>query len=525
MEPPGAGGIIERVESEDGSMIHRAILLRVGAMTCLCTVLHSPQAGAQTPEPLAYPDLPASHEVSDHVEHRLAPRPTAIDTSVPILPTQPDIIGFRIGNFQPTSWQQDLYSGSFTASENSHFRFDIKFKGRVNPPGPVTESVHNPTLYGPNPLLGNVEFNVDTANTGAELDRPQDCHLGVYSRFGCRKASLQQRNPRNYDQATAYLGANPDAAYTGTDFVLNLNGSLLNSSVPIEGDQNGNGLFDNGETWVLTGSFFCRANGYEIPEFWSGGYDGRYCPETKVRFSHNATQDTTEVSFVYPLKNLVDPINPDTGENFDFDAATDNSVEEALLALALAAQSLSGVMEDYVIEDWQTQNPYSHLNSSLWAVHTAVGTTYALAPADHEKMVWTDFLPKRLPGDLNGDGLINDVDANQFAQFRSGDYNLDGVINGADVGEGAIFVPHGGGRLEILEFPRQFSIYDKNYDGFVDHKDHPRFSLDHLDLFFSAYQGPGQPPAPDLYYWDANHDNAVDLRDVQALQIQFSRLP
>ncbi len=220
-------------KSKQATTTSRLDVIRLGVLTVV-TLLAASSLFAATPEPLAYPDLPETLEQTDMVEFKFGPRRTALNTGPALLDSRPDIISVRVGNY-------DLAGQQWTLSDHSHFRYDLKVKGFVNPPGPVSESTHNPALYGPDPIFAFVEFDIDNnAHSGAENDHPQDAYLTVFSRFGARTPLKTDRNPLNYSDTFNTILNTPTAGYTGSDFVFTLNGSYVTTIVGDDGD----GLFE-----------------------------------------------------------------------------------------------------------------------------------------------------------------------------------------------------------------------------------------------------------------------------------------
>ncbi len=212
-----------------------------------------------------------------------------------------------------------------------------------------------------------------------------------------------------------------------------------------------------------------------------------------------------------------------TLENFDSNAATDNSIEEALIALVIVAPNIPGTVPELpVILDWTNQqNIYAFLNSSVWGVRTSVATSYALDPTGAEKKVWTDYLPKTLPGDLDGDLQLTSSDVTLYNGFLTGDYNLDGVVNGQDDVEASGTLEVIDGVLRVVSFPLNFSSVDKNYDGVIDRRDHPFYSRFTVDEFIACLLGPGVSVPLECDFADTNADGVVDGRDIQAWQIEL----
>src|SRR5262249_28621501 len=107
------------------------------------------------------------------------------------LHAKPDLVGYQIGRWQPTNVANDLYIGSWSAT-GQFVRVDIGFSGLINPPGPVgiTSPAYAPYLYGPNPVLGFIEFDLDhDTSTGGETSAPGLRYLANVARFGGKPAT------------------------------------------------------------------------------------------------------------------------------------------------------------------------------------------------------------------------------------------------------------------------------------------------------------------------------------------------
>ena len=105
----------------------------------------------------------------------------------------PDIVSYRIGMWVPTDPQGNSFDGEWSP-ESDILRLDIVFDGLVNPPGTLCcEHPFDPFVYGPNPVFGYIEIDMDdSVNTGGELYKshggklhnPHLRYLGNAARFG-----------------------------------------------------------------------------------------------------------------------------------------------------------------------------------------------------------------------------------------------------------------------------------------------------------------------------------------------------
>ena len=233
---------------------------------------------------------------------------------------------------------------------------ELVFDGLLNPPGPMT-AVYAPHLYGPNPLFGFVEFDVDTnGDSGGNVDAPLIRYNGNVARFGGLPVggAFKDRISTN--------GWDPDGLYetppwidrSGGDFELEFRGDEVTAIQHIAGDSDG--IFEKGETWDLYGRFFRREQGYDACA------GGPYEPVVCLRFAHvpptitttglRSTAPVTEatdpppvggvkyVTFIYPLTNEAyaeaNGQSVEPGDTWDFNA---NSILEGLEILKNSAQA------------------------------------------------------------------------------------------------------------------------------------------------------------------------------------------
>src|SRR5260221_3003279 len=99
----------------------------------------------------------------------------------------PDIVEIRIGRFAPTAPQIDLFAGVWGPT-GGFMRLDLVINGLVNPPGPLAygeSAVYQPFRYGPNPIYGWIELDMDgNENNRGEVESPELRYLSNVNRFG-----------------------------------------------------------------------------------------------------------------------------------------------------------------------------------------------------------------------------------------------------------------------------------------------------------------------------------------------------
>ena len=419
------------------------------------------------------------------------------------LPTDtviPELRWTRIGRWAPTAPSTSVYLGAFS-NTGGFLRVDVVFAGLVNPPGPVVNS-YNPRLYGPNPVFGFLELDVDAnVDTGGEVDEPMLRYAGNAARFGGRpvgarfsnRISIDGRDPDNVASTVPWVER------SGADFELELRGDEIVTVLHVVGDDDNQ--FEALETWDLRGRFFRRARGYDECA------GGPYAPRVWLRFSNcdislspvcgapvqlaESTSSTT-VTFVYPLDNeAYAAANSVAVEGYDVHDFNGNSVLEALLILEQAAViELCPATYEWspLISAWQNQTAGAYLDPFLWRTTMLWGTARMLSVAAEGNYIWTDINPNVVPGDFNGDGLPTATDARLAAQFvaqRDGlsTHDADQTSNGV---------------IQLPNFGLWFSIFDVDYDGFVGPD----------DVSFSQ-----QAP------YDYDNDGNVDLADYAAFQV------
>ena len=497
--------------------------------------------GLFTPTPYCalYDELPG-----DNVIRRTSAFPLPVNPDAYI-----DLLQYRIGNWQCTDPNGPLFDGQFTLLGGC-FRLDLLFDGLVNPCGPVKRDcdagawvAYDPLVYGPNPLLGciNVDMdgNTDTSGTGETEWNPYE-YLPNVSRFGYRAYSptvddYASRTATNYADSieedffwppqTQWHGAEIDF-YLGTpvDFAF-----VSESAESMVGDDDS--LFEAGEVWVMHGHHLERG----MRDVQGGGF---YCPPgTQVQFVHDLEFDHTTVSLVFPLWQDEEP---------DFDPGNQCSAYEILWQYHAIAHPLptDDPKLNTILMPWKAQAPEEYLNSRVWRLRILTGSCYTTAPPDGQPFVWTDhayartddWVPRGIPGDYSGTGIVDATDSALLFQFIAEhdgdpDWDSDGGPN-----NGSLTVPDNGG-----PFPMNFCLYDLNYDGIVNAADDPLapgpladlnadMQVDAADfaLFALAMGGPKitAPPAGcGLALFgraDFNADADVDLADFARFQTAFT---
>lgn len=386
----------------------------------------------------------------------------------PINHRLPDVISYRIGNWQPSDPTVDLFNGAWTPS-GAFFRLDLVLSGCMNPPGTVGPGFpFDPFKYGPNPLFGYLEIDMDAdTSTGGDLSTPEQTFLGNTSRFGGLPA-LPYDLGRVALDASAFdhnINTPPFVDRSGEEFHLAFHGWQITNIVKSNPSHS---TFVAGDQWIVSGNLFHRAHGYERFSYaCCQGSPGSYEPIVQVQFLHDPASDRTTVTLVYPLTNAASAamLGSSTVESLDGDVANQNSVLEALDDLVFSVDNASqGWLQDQnfpIISNWGNKDAASFLNSELWRINVLLATSYTAPASGGATFVWTDVAPDARPGDLNGDGQVNAQDVSAFDAFLTshdgtGGFDSDGP---------------GNGRITLISFGPNFSLYDVNYDGVIDAND------------------------------------------------------
>lgn len=449
----------------------------------------------------------------------------------PVAHRLPDVLSWTIGKWQPFVPQDDPFSGEWSGG-GAFFRLDLVCKGVVNPPGTLGRGYpYTPFLYGPNPIFGYVEIDMDgNANTGGELDSPDLRYLGAAARFGGLPADERYAGHAAADGA-AFDGSfqtPPFVERSGEEFHIAFHGWEITQVVPSNTE---NMVFDPGETWVLVGRLFHRAHGYEHFSYaCCTGVLGSYEPEVRIRFHHAVDADETTISLVYPLTNEGSALM--RGESdvqaSDGDASNQNSVLEALDDLVFGASNAPLNWRNNpsfpIVAQWQSTDPNICLDPATWKITVLVATAYT-APGQDALFVWTDLAPDVKAGDANGDDAVNSLDRGLLAAFIAandgGPKDADGVVDG---------------RVLLPNFGQNFSVFDVNYDGAVDAADRCFFGgtpcdfdgdedVDLADFshFQGCFNGPNRAPAlTGCGDADTDGDMDVDLVDFTLFQSCFN---
>ncbi len=404
----------------------------------------------------------------------------------PLVHRPPDVVRVVLGNWQPIDPQGDVFVGGFDVS-GEFLRIDVRFAGLQNPPGATAPASFAPFEFGPHPVYGFLEVDIDLDNhTGGETGAPQFRYPANVARFGGVPAGdrFEERVLRTPDDDDSEFESSPYVERSGEEFHL----ALLPTSFAaggiarLVGDQDS--IFESGETWVLSGRWFHRAHGFEPFSLAQGGAAaGEYMPISPLRFSHDVSSDETAVSLVFPLTNAAAAaLSGEAPQPNNADPSDQASVEEGLVDLVESAQFAlafpSGAPEEILITGWALESPANRLDAWRWRMTMLAGASYS---ASGFGFVWTDVLPNPTRGDVNGENGVDHDDFNNLSDYVEGHDHDDGVNDD---------------RVVLSGFPASFSVFDVSGDGVVDEG----------DLAFLSPVG------------DADLDDDVDLHDFARLQ-------
>lgn len=446
------------------------------------------------------------------------PRRTDPGADGPMNPDQvlPDLLSLTLSKWQPTSpnpvGSSDPFVGAVPNSNTVHlFRLDLVFAGLVNPPGPLALSAAGaqPFIYGPSPLYGFVELNIDRErDTGGDLTSEAENHfLANIGRFGCLpSSSIAERAVTRPGQTLNHSWTdNPQFERSGAEFILKLCGceplTIVATSVP------GDAQFTEGDTWIVRGRFFERTSGYQPISRMNltgaaCGQPGRYDPLVNLRFQHDIATDHTTVSLVYALDQIGAAAlaglssTPPVNSQVECDGNS-GSILEALTDVAEGAEQASrfgwpGNFTRTLAQEWvgvDHDDIEEMLDPTRWRVSALFGTSYStsifLPPSEGSLYIWTDVGFGCRTGDYNDDALSDSLDRDAVASRIQ---QADGTADDAD---GTV-----NGQVVIPGFGPWFDAFDVNGDGLI--------NADDLSFFTTFTTCPA----------DWNHQNGLTLQDL-----------
>lgn len=438
----------------------------------------------------------------------------------------PEIVSLTIGAWASPTPSTDPYSGDWIDDDDDDaelFRLDLVVGGLVNPPGTLGVGGHpfNPFAYGPSPVVGFVELDIDRdEDTGGECGDPaKQRYLANIGRFGATPyGSLSSRMARDDGDLDGSFGSSPQFERSGQDFSLVFCGCFPVTVVNRFGDTSP-ATFGAGETWIVQGRFFQRAGGYQAASaMYGGSAPGMYDPIVRIRFRHDAQTDQTTISLVYALTMEGAGLlagQPTQAANLNVNDQT--SIIEALEDIIIGAEGPLSGCAYYLTRRWEGEDASQHLDPTNWEPLVLLGMPYSSAGAG-SLYAWTDVGMDETFGDCDGSGLIDGMDEMYFADALAdrdgGPTDADGVVNGVVV---------------IPSFSQGFSLYDFDYSGVIDGADMAVVmpglpgdltgdcvvNFEDLNLVISYFNSTNSAG-------DANGDNLVNFEDLNLVLSNFN---
>ncbi len=395
----------------------------------------------------------------------------------------PDIVSMSVCAWESFDPVNNPYDGQVPDEDNAQlFRLDITFDGLINPAGRVLGANPDPFAFGPSPLIGFLDIDVDDEDSGGELGTAAETrYLANISRFGRHPdGSWGDRAAKNRDDIDNNFYTTPQYERTGADFALVLCG-CADPQVVSEGG-NGDGIFDAGETWIVRARLFERSQGYaEASAAFGGSAPGLYDPLINVRYSHNILTDQTLVSVVWALDMAgAAQLTGQPEQAIDLNVSNHTSVIEALQDIIDGADigGFSGPGWD-LVEEWEGESAGDYLEPSEWRLTALFGAPY-LDRADG-LYIWTDTAgDDEIFGDGDGDEFLTEMDE---ALLRATVYSADGTAEDADgVLDGvwtidnpgfnfSFFDLDGTMRVDTQDIAGLRALGDFNWDGTVNSQD------------------------------------------------------
>lgn len=392
------------------------------------------------------------------------PRPTDLSGTVPFdLSTHraPNIISITIGQWEPNEPIHSVFEGEYS-DDGDFMRIDLVLEGLINPPGCIDPQTFEPFRYGPNPVFGFIELDVDNdVNTGGETEAPEFRYTANATRFGGLPADgpLSGRLATKGSEIDGNFNTAPFIERQGEEYHWALLGCefIDNDISVIIG--NSDLIFEHGEEWLIVGDWFHRAHGFEPFSLVFGRViPGEYLPYSIARFHHDLASNTTMVSLAAPLDNdaAADLLGTFSEPN-DSDASNLTSVEEGLEDLIFSAGLVklfpTGDPTEVLITGWDARDASDYTEPDDWRLTALLGTSYT-SPGGF--FVWTDIYPNVDRGEIDNNGADTESDFNQIQNYINAFDLLDGQHDGA---------------VTLSNFAENFDLFDISYDGVVDQLD------------------------------------------------------
>jgi hypothetical protein len=429
----------------------------------------------------------------------------------------PDLLRATLSAWQSPTPFLNPYNGSIVddPAQAHLFRLDLVFDGVLNPPGQLSQGEfppYDPFMFGPSPLYGFFEIDVDGPGTGGELGTGSgSTYLANVGRFGLLPAGpVWDRALRWGEDAAQGFGLAPNYRASGADFVVALCGCTQPEIVSEDG--NHDHRFDAGETWIIRGPFLRRTGGYEEASFCFGGSSGvpgAYDPLVNLRFSHSPATNQTTVTLVYALDMIgAGQLAGQAAEEPNYIVSDQNSIEEALQDVIDYVSLFTPPWPTSVLaQPWAGRNVRDYLDPTQWRMTALVGT--ASATQVDSPYIWTDTGFGEVVGDLDNDGV---ADSRDRAELVHQIIMEDAGVRDAE----GRYIDNG--QVQIRDFGANFCVYDLNNDGLINDADvnwyctadfdrDGRLSVNDFSVFINAFVS--RNPRADL-----NHSGSFEINDI-----------
>jgi len=431
------------------------------------------------------------------------------DGMLPAGATIPDILSVEVCAWEPFDPVSDPYTGQTVDSDGANiFKLEIVIGGFVNPPGHLFGANPDVFVFGPAPIVGFVDFDVDgQKNTGGELNGAAETrYLANVGRFGIRpNDSLGERIATSRADIDGDFFTAPQFERTGEDFALVLCG--CDSPVIVSQSGNQDNIFDPGEDWIVRARFFERAQGYrDASAAFGGSAPGLYDPKVDLRFTHDIPTNTTTITLVFPLTMAgAAALAGQPEQPIDLNVGNQTSIAEGVQDIIDGADA-GGIFGPAweLVRRWRGENVSEAENISEWTMTALFGMPYA--STDEGIYAWTDTAGDETFGDLDGDG---NVDTNDEDLIRQNVYQNDGQSSDADNSFDGVWT--------LINPGWNFSLYDLDGD--------MRVASEDLDILrpVGDYDRDGTVDIADfiafLNDW-ASQDNQADLNLDQVVNTQ-----
>ena len=389
-----------------------------------------------------------------------------------------DLLQVRVEGWESNTPVTNPYSGSSSGGDANLVRIQLTLDGLVVPPGPIglDTPLYAPYMFGDRPLFGYIELDIDNQkNSGGEfMPLAQNRYLANVGRFGLNPyGSISDRIVRSPGDLDGDFFSGPQFERTGGEFTLALCGCFTPSIVSQDGDMDS--VFDEGETWIVSGRFFERFIALAPDSgLFGGSSGGLFDPVVNLQFRHDSVSDTTTVTLIFPVTNEgAGELLGVAGDYLDNDVGNQTSIAEALYDLIETSEYTSGALHQ-LVEPWEHRDFEDYFRPRDWGVTALIGT--APAVEDPQALfVWTDTGFDEVLGDFDDDEVYTPQDCAQLSATISA---LDGSADDAD---GTV-----NGEVVIGDFALDFSIYDLNYDGKLsqsDVADIPAYTVDPIAYY------------------------------------------